>query len=67
MLRSLVGSEMCIRDRGVFGAAVGFGYWVFLALTVSLGNGGILPPTLAAWLANGTLGLVGIYFLLGID
>ena len=46
---------------------VGFGYWVFLALTVSLGNGGILPPTLSAWLANGTLSLVGIYFLLGID
>ena len=46
---------------------VGFGYWVFLALTVSLGNGGLLPPTLSAWLANGTLSLVGIYFLLGID
>ena len=46
---------------------VGFGYWVFLAFTVSLGNGGILPPTLSAWLANGTLGLVGVYFLLGID
>ena len=47
--------------------AVGFGYWVFLALTVSLGNGGIIPPTLSAWLANGTAGLVGMYFLLGID
>ena len=46
---------------------VGFGYWVFLALTVSLGNSGVLPPTLSAWLANGTGGLVGIYFLLGID
>ena len=46
---------------------VGFGYWVFLALTVSLGNGGVLPPLLSAWLANGTAGLVGVYFLLGID
>lgn len=46
---------------------VGFGYWVFLALTVSLGNGGVLPPTVSAWLANGTASLVGMYFLLGID
>jgi lipopolysaccharide export system permease protein len=46
---------------------VGFGYWVFLALSVSLGNSGVLSPILAAWLANATASLVGLYFLLGVD
>lgn len=46
---------------------VGFGYWVFLALSISLGNSGALPPILAAWLANATASLIGLYFLLGID
>ena len=46
---------------------VGFGYWVFLALSISLGHSGVLPPILAAWIANATAGLVGLYFLLGVD
>ncbi len=46
---------------------VGFGYWVFLALSISLGHSGVLPPILAAWLANATASLVGLYFLLGVD
>ena len=46
---------------------VGFGYWVLLAFTVALGHGGVLPPTVSAWLANGTAGVIGVYFLLGVD
>lgn len=46
---------------------VGFGYWVLLAFTVALGHGGVLHPTVSAWLANGTAGAIGMYFLLGID
>lgn len=45
----------------------GFGYWILLALTVSLGHGGILSPFPAAWLANGVVFLLGIFFLLGSD
>ena len=45
----------------------GFGYWILLALTVSLGHSGILSPLLAAWLANGVALLLGIFFLLGSD
>ncbi len=41
------------------GILVGFGYWVLLALTRSLGQAGALPPMVAAWAAN------GIYLLLG--
>jgi lipopolysaccharide export system permease protein len=45
----------------------GFGYWILLALTVSLGHSGILSPFPAAWLANGVALLLGIFFLLGSD
>lgn len=45
----------------------GFGYWILLALTVSLGHSGILAPFPAAWLANGVALLLGIFFLLGSD
>lgn len=46
---------------------VGFGYWLLLALTISLGHGGVLPPFLAAWSANGISMLISIFFLLGVD
>jgi lipopolysaccharide export system permease protein len=45
----------------------GFGYWVFLALTVSLGHSGVFPPFFAAWLANGAGLLLGVFFFLGVD
>jgi lipopolysaccharide export system permease protein len=41
------------------GTVVGFGYWVVLGLSTSLGQTGALPPLVAAWAAN------GIYLLLG--
>lgn len=50
-----------------FALVVGFGYWLLLALTVSLGHSGAIPPLLAAWAANGVGVLLGIFFLLGID
>ncbi len=40
------------------GLATGFGYWVILALSNSLGQSGVLPPVISAWTAN------GIYLLL---
>ena len=42
------------------GSAVGFGYWVLLGLSSSLGQTGTLPPISAAWAAN------GLYLLLGV-
>jgi lipopolysaccharide export system permease protein len=50
-----------------FALLVGFGYWLLLALTISLGHSGILSPVLASWSANGIGLLLGIFFLLGVD
>lgn len=45
----------------------GFGYWVLLALTISLGHSGALSPVPAAWSANSATCLLGMFFLLGVD
>ncbi len=47
------------------GLVVGFSYWVLLALTISLGHGGAIPPALAAWTANGVFALLGAFLFLG--
>jgi lipopolysaccharide export system permease protein len=47
------------------GLAAGFGYWVVLALANSLGNSGVLPPSVAAWSANGVFVLIGTAIFLG--
>ena len=44
-----------------------FGYWLLLALSISLGHSGAMSPFFAAWLANGIAGLAGIFFFLGVD
>ena len=46
---------------------VGFSYWVVLALTTSLGKGGVLPAPLAAWTANLIFGAIGLIFFLSAD
>lgn len=49
------------------GLVVGFSYWVLLALTVSLGHGGGIPPVLAAWTANGVFSALGAFLFLGAE
>jgi lipopolysaccharide export system permease protein len=49
------------------GLIVGFSYWVILGFARSLGETGLLDPVLAAWSANGILGLVGIALFLGSE
>jgi lipopolysaccharide export system permease protein len=44
------------------GIAIGFSYWIVHAFTVSFGKSGILPPIVAAWLAN-MLFLIVIFIL----
>jgi lipopolysaccharide export system permease protein len=41
------------------GLALGFGYWVVLALSNSLGETGVLPAAVSAWAANAIYGLLG--------
>lgn len=51
----------------LLGVVVGFSYIVVMGLSRALGQGGALPPLLAAWSANALFTLVGAYFLLGAD
>jgi lipopolysaccharide export system permease protein len=46
---------------------VGFSYWFVLALTTSLGHGGVLPASLAAWSANAIFAAVGAIFFLSSE
>jgi lipopolysaccharide export system permease protein len=47
--------------------AVGFSYWVILALAVSLGHSGSFHPVVAAWVSNIVALLLGMFFFLGTD
>lgn len=47
------------------GLVVGFSYWVLLALSISLGHGGAIPPAIAAWTANAVFALLGAFLFLG--
>jgi lipopolysaccharide export system permease protein len=47
------------------GLLIGSSYWFVLALAVSLGHSGALPPLVAAWTANLIFAGVGLFLLLG--
>lgn len=49
------------------GTLVGFSYWVVLALSMSLGHSGTLPPVLAAWAANLVCALVAAVLFLSVE
>ena len=51
----------------LLGGAIGFGYWVVLGLTNSLGQSGVLPAALAAWGANGVYAVLGVVLFLGAE
>ncbi len=46
--------------------ATGFLYWTFFAFCLSLGKGGSIPPFMAAWIANGAFGALGVYIFLHV-
>jgi len=50
-----------------FGLGIGFAYWVILAFAQALGEGGALPPALAAWIANGVFALLGLFLFLSAE
>jgi lipopolysaccharide export system permease protein len=47
--------------------AIGFAYFVFNALLISLGHNGLLPPLLAAWAANSIFAMIGIWLMLTLE
>jgi len=67
----LVGAPLSIRPIragglavGILGAfVIGFGYFVIIALFITMGKGDLLPPWAAAWTANIIFGIIGgLYF-----
>ncbi len=46
---------------------VGFLYWVLFAVTISVGQAGVLPPFVAAWTANALFAALGLYLLLRVE
>jgi lipopolysaccharide export system permease protein len=47
-----VGRQLSMARALIAGFALGFSYWVAMAVAVSLGQSGALPPIVAAWSAN---------------
>ena len=39
-----------------------FLYWIFYSSALTLGKHGTLNPIIAAWLPNGVMGVLGVYF-----
>jgi len=62
-MRNLRGKSLA-NNVGV-GLLIGSSYWFVLALAVSLGHSGALPPVVAAWTANVIFAAVGTFLLLG--
>lgn len=46
---------------------LGFTFWVLFAVTVSIGQTGLLPPLAAAWAANILYAALGVYLLLRVE
>ena len=74
VIMALLGIPFALRTGRSGGLAlgvtlsIGFGfvYWIFFAFCVSLGKSGAMPPLLAAWTANITFGMLGIYMFLHV-
>lgn len=49
------------------GICLGFLYWVFQSFCVSLGYANVLPPLLAAWIANGIFLCAGIVLVINAE
>ncbi len=62
-MRNLRSSSLA-NNIGV-GLLIGASYWFVLALAVSLGHSGALPPIVAAWTANVIFAGIGSFLLLG--
>jgi lipopolysaccharide export system permease protein len=46
---------------------IGFSYYVVHSFAIALGRAEIVPPLLAAWIANGLMGTIGMLLLNGSE
>ncbi len=75
VIMALIGVPLASRSRRNTSAAanmaaaiaVGFGYWIVLALSISLGRTGVIPPWAAAWGANALFLGVGLVLYLSSE
>lgn len=75
LIMCMVGSGIAVRKsvkEGLpivlaYGIGLVFVYWVVFSLCLSLGYGGMLPPVVAAWLANLAFSCLGGILLLNAD
>ena len=51
----------------IYGIAIIFLYWIFYSFCLSLGYGGLLPPVIAAWMANLIFLSLGGFILLNAE
>jgi lipopolysaccharide export system permease protein len=49
------------------GICVGFLYWIFRSFCLSLGYADVLPPLVAAWIANGLFLCAGIVLVINAE
>jgi len=47
--------------------AAGFLYWILFAVTLSVGQAGLLPPFVSAWAANVLFGILGVFLLFRVE
>jgi lipopolysaccharide export system permease protein len=50
-----------------YGLGVTFLYWIFYSFCLSLGYGGMLPPFVAAWIANFVFFALAVLLLMNVD
>ncbi|MBW1698353.1 MAG: LPS export ABC transporter permease LptG [Deltaproteobacteria bacterium] len=50
-----------------YGLGIAFLYWVFNSFCISLGYGEMLPPWVAAWVANVTFAFIGVFMLIQVQ
>ena len=51
----------------VYGIGISFLYWIALNFCLSLGYGGMLPPVIAAWIANFIFLGIGLAILMTVE
>ena len=48
----------------IYGLAIAFAYWIFNSFCLSLGYAEMMPPVVAAWVANVVFACISIFLLL---
>ena len=75
LILSMIATGLSVKRRLSAGLAISialgigtvFLYWVFHSFCISLGYGGMLPPAIAAWVANIIFLSLGFFSLLNVE